>query len=156
GIVLITHKLREVLGCADRIMVMRQGRVAGLIGRNEATEENLLALMFGETPTRPAPALDANRHDRGETVLELIQVSTAGDGGAVPLREIGMTLRSGEVIGIAGVSGNGQREICDLVLGLHRPQKGIKRLWGEDASSWSIAKVRASGVAAIPEDPLSL
>jgi simple sugar transport system ATP-binding protein len=156
GIVLITHKLREVLACADRIMVMRQGRVAGLIERREATEDNLLALMFGETPVRPAPVLDANRHDRGQSVLELTSVSTTGEGGAVPLHDISMKLRSGEVIGIAGVSGNGQREICDMVLGLQHPQKGVKRLWGEDASRWPIAKVRESGVAAIPEDPLAL
>ncbi|HEX4409751.1 MAG TPA: ABC transporter ATP-binding protein [Xanthobacteraceae bacterium] len=155
GIVLITHKLREVLACADRIMVMRQGRVAGLLDRGEAKEEDLLTLMFGETPTRPASLLEANRHDRGQVVLELTGVSTAGNDGSMPLHNAGLTLRSGEVVGIAGVSGNGQRELCDLILGLHHPQKGTKFLWGEDASRWPIAKLREAGIAAIPEDPFA-
>ena len=67
-----------------------------------------------------------------------------------------MKLRSGEVVGVAGVSGNGQREFCDLVLGLQQPQVGTKLLWGEVASRWSVAKVREKGVAAIPDDPLAL
>ena len=59
-------------------------------------------------------------------------------------------------MGIAGVSGNGQRELADLILGVRQPQIGMKRLWGEDASRWSIATVRDKGVAAIPDDPLAL
>src|SRR6204780_3012589 len=79
GIVLITHKLREVLACADRICVMRQGRMAGVVGWREANEDNLLALMFGDKPIQPeVPPLDAKRHDRGHSALQLIDVSTSG------------------------------------------------------------------------------
>ena len=158
GIVLITHKLREVLACADRIAVLRQGRVAGVVMRSEAKEENLLSLMFGDLPVQPTPpALGAaRRHDRGICALELARVSTSGGRGETPLRNISLKLRSGEVVGVAGVSGNGQREFCDLVLGLQHPQAGTKLLWGEVASRWSVAKVREKGVAAIPDDPLAL
>jgi len=158
GIVLITHKLREVLACADRIAVMRQARMVGVIERPEANEQNLLALMFGDAPLQPqAPhPADIVRYDRGATVLELNGVSTAGTAGELPLRNISMKLRSGEIVGVAGVSGNGQRELGDLILGLQQPQTGTKLLWGEDASRWSVATVREKGVAAIPDDPLSL
>jgi len=158
GIVLITHKLREVLACADRIAVLRQGRVAGVVGRSETNEENLLALMFGDAPIQPAPPLlhAAGRYDRGICAVELAGVSTAGGGGETPLRNISLKLRSGEIVGVAGVSGNGQREFGDLILGLQHPQAGTKLLWGEDASRWSVAKVREKGVAAIPDDSLAL
>jgi simple sugar transport system ATP-binding protein len=158
GIVLITHKLREVLACADRIAVMRHGRVAGVVGWREAKEENLLALMFGNAPIQPTPPLldAAGRHDMGLCALELAHLSTRGSGGEPPLRNISMKLLSGEIVGVAGVSGNGQRELGDLILGLQRPLTGSKLLWGEDASRWSIAKVREKGVAAIPDDPLAL
>jgi simple sugar transport system ATP-binding protein len=157
GIVLITHKLREVLACADRIAVMRHGRVAGVVDRREASEENLLSLMFGDAPIQPAPPLlhAAGRHDRGECALELVDVSTVGDNGETPLRNISMNVRSGEIVGVAGVSGNGQRELGDLILGLQRPHAGIKLLFGEDASRWSIAMTRQKSVAAIPDDPLA-
>jgi simple sugar transport system ATP-binding protein len=158
GIVLITHKLREVLACADRIAVMRHGRVVGVVGRREAKEENLLALMFGDKPMElPSPLLDpAGRHDRGVCALEMVGVSTTGGAGHIPLRNVSMKLRSGEIVGVAGVSGNGQREFGDLILGLLQPETGSKLLWGEDASRWSIAAVRDKGVASIPDDPLAL
>jgi general nucleoside transport system ATP-binding protein len=158
GIVLITHKLREVLACADRIAVMRHGRMAGVVGWRDAKEENLLTLMFGDKPFHSSPPLldAAGHHDRGEVALELDDVSTSGAGGETPLRNIAMTLRSGEIVGVAGVSGNGQRELGDLILGLQHPQTGSKLLWSEDASRWSVAQVREKGVAAIPDDPLAL
>jgi general nucleoside transport system ATP-binding protein len=156
GIVLITHKLREVLACADRIAVMRHGRIVGVVARREATEETLLALMFGEmlAVSAPLPAVSEDRHGDAACALELADVSTSGDG-QTALRNISMKLRAGEIVGVAGVSGNGQRELGDLILGLQQPQTGTKSLWGEDASRWSIAAVRDKGVAAIPDDPLA-
>jgi general nucleoside transport system ATP-binding protein len=157
GIVLITHKFREVLDCADRIAVMRQGRVAGVVDRAETTQENLLALMFGESSVQPPPLpVTSWRYDRGTVVLELNDVSTSSSGVETALRNISMRVHSGEVVGVAGVSGGGQRELGDLILGLTRPRSGTKLLWGEDASRWSVAEVRDKGVAAIPDDPLSL
>ena len=155
GVVLITHKLHEVLACADRIAVMRQGRIAGVLDRSEASEAGLLALMFGEAVARPAPPPRGERNTDAACALELAGVSTSGEGGRTPLRALSLTVRSGEIVGVAGVSGNGQRELGDLVSGLEWPAAGTKHLWGEDASQWSIARIRANGVAIIPEDALA-
>jgi simple sugar transport system ATP-binding protein len=156
GIVLITHKLREVLGCADRIAVMRQGRITGLLPRREATEEKLLTLMFGEAPAAQSASEPARSaiSDRVPPTLELVGVSTPGNG--ISLNNLSLKIRAGEIVGVAGVSGNGQRELADLIVGVRSLRAGRKLLWGEDASSWSIAEVRAKGVAAIPDDPLTL
>jgi simple sugar transport system ATP-binding protein len=155
GVVLITHKLHEVLACADRIVVMRQGRIAGVLDRSEASEAGLLALIFGEAVARPAPPPRGERNKGAACALELAGVSTSGEGGRTPLRALSLTVRSGEIVGVAGVSGNGQRELGDLVSGLQWPAAGTKHLWGEDASQWSIARIRANGVAIIPEDALA-
>ncbi len=160
GIVLITHKLREVLACADRIAVMRQGRVAGTLARRDATEQELLAMMFAGPLAVPAPTSAPTPFGSvaagNPCALELAAVSTSGRDGETPLREVSMKVRSGEIVGVAGVSGNGQRELSDVVLGVRTPQRGTKRLWGEDASQWSIATVREKGVGSIPDDPLAL
>jgi simple sugar transport system ATP-binding protein len=156
GIVLITHKLQEVLACADRIVVMRQGRVTGVLDRSEASEAKLLALMFGETIAPSAPEPKRSGSDpRNAGALELVGVSTSGEAGRTPLRNLFMRVHAGEIVGIAGVSGNGQRELGDVIVGLQRPDVGTKRLWNQDASHWSIAKTRESGVAVIPDDPLA-
>lgn len=156
GIVLITHKLREVLACADRIAVMRQGRIAGLLERRGATEEKLLTLMFGETLAARSVAERTHSaiSDCAPPALELVGVSTSGNG--ISLNNLSLKIRAGEIVGVAGVSGNGQRELADLIVGARSPRAGRKLLWGEDASRWSIAEVRAKGVAAIPDDPLAL
>jgi len=156
GIVLITHKLREALACADRIAVMRQGRIAGTLDRREASEQKLLALMFAETVATAAPVRVAPRSAGRSCLLQLTAVSTAGGDGETRLHDVSMQVGSGEIVGIAGVSGNGQRELGDLILGLKQPQTGVKLLWGEDASRWPIAAIRQNGVADIPDDPLAL
>jgi ABC-type uncharacterized transport system ATPase subunit len=157
AILFITHKLREVLACADRITVMRAGRVAGGFGRDEANMETLVAMMFGEhgashqeqtavIPPRPAAA----------PVLELRGVSSRTTGSETALRQLHFRIEAGEIVGVAGVSGSGQKELGDLILGLRPLAGGSKWFCGEDASSWSIARMRESGLACIPEDPLAM
>ena len=156
AIVFITHKLPEVLACADRITVMRHGRVAGTLPRSEADESTLVTLMFGSTPPEPvrldrtSPAPDTLPR------LELREVQTKGHAMAASLSDINLKIMPGEIVGVAGVSGNGQKELGDMILGLDACVGGAKYLAGEDATRWSVAQVRASGVAFIPEDPLSM
>ena len=156
AVVFITHKLAEVLACADRISVMRRGRIAGTLRRSDATEETLVSLMFG------APVAEAPPSRRGPAglarppLLELRSVSTRADGRAVSLRDMDLTVAPGEIVGVAGVSGNGQRELGDVVLGLVRCAHGVKLLGGADATRWPVARIRASGVAFIPEDALTM
>ncbi len=156
GVIYITHKLREVAACADRVVVMRQGRIVGSAAAREASEAELVGMMFGEQPAREPVAPAPRSRGGGDALLALEGVTTSPARGAVPLRGVTLGLRSGEILGIAGVSGNGQRELADLVLGLQRPSRGMKTLWGEDASRWSPAKARARGVASIPDDPAGL
>ena len=156
AVVFITHKLPEVLACADRITVMRRGRVAGTLAGSEATESGLVSLMFGgggiESPHRGGKT----PREGVQPLLELRQVSTRAQGEATGLQEVNLTVLPGEIVGVAGVSGNGQRELGDVILGLERCARGTKYLWGQDATHWSVARIRASGVAFIPEDPLGM
>ncbi|MCX7671588.1 MAG: ABC transporter ATP-binding protein, partial [Anaerolineae bacterium] len=156
AVVFITHKLREVLACADRITVLRHGKVAGTLLRSAASEETLIHLMFGAaTPgqvqrqPRPGPT-DAT------PLLELKGVETRGEGAAVSLRNIHLRIMPGEIVGVAGVSGNGQRELGDVVLGIEKCVRGTRLIAGQDATRWSVGQTRAQGVALIPENPSGL
>jgi simple sugar transport system ATP-binding protein len=163
AILFITHKLREVLASADRITVMRQGRIAGTRMRGNATEPELVSLMFGGGANQAqGSAMEgatggAGGHARtGRKLFELRGVHTRAAGSETALRDISLAVREGEIVGVAGVSGNGQKELGDLILGLRFPHRGAKLLRGGDASRWSIGRVRRSGVAFVPEDPLAM
>jgi ABC-type uncharacterized transport system ATPase subunit len=156
AILFITHKLKEVLACADRITVMRRGQVAGALPTAEATERKLISLMFGDAVIESTGRRSEPLRESAQPLLELRQVSTRDDVSETRLREINMAVFPGEIVGVAGVSGNGQRELGDLILGLETCSRGSKYLFGQDATDWSVARIRASGVAFIPEDPLGM
>lgn len=142
-VVLISHKLREVLSFATRIAVMRRGKKVAEVKPADATPESLAALMVGErTPPPPPP-----ESKPGDVVLALERVS------AGKLKEVSLEVRAGEVLGIAGVDGNGQRELAELMTGLRRVESGTLRLVG-DARALTPRQARALGVAHIPEDRL--
>ena len=156
AVILITHKLNEVLQCADRITVLREGRVAGTITREVATEANLIRMMF----EKELSALEVRPHraDRqGKLpILELRGVSTQGMGAETSLEQIDLAIGEAEILGVAGVSGNGQRELGDLILGMIDSSAGSKHLYGEDVTNYSIHKLRRSGISFIPENPLTM
>jgi simple sugar transport system ATP-binding protein len=160
AILFITHKLREVIACADRITVMRQGRVVGELGQGEADEPILVSMMFGERPVDSASGASGARQRAagrtGRKLLELRRASARAAGSETALKGIDLTINEGEIVGVAGVSGNGQKELGDLILGLRPTSEGRKLIGGNDATRWSIGKIRESGVAFIPEDPLSM
>src|SRR5271157_976603 len=101
GVVFITHKLREVIACADRVAVMRQGRIVGTAAAREASEAELIGMMFGEAPGSQPSAAPLSR-GAGETLLGLESVTTSPGNGAVPLRGVTLGLRAGEILGAAG------------------------------------------------------
>ena len=156
SILFITHKLREVLACADRITVMRHGRVAGEFGTGEAGMESLVAMMFGVHGVGRAAntTIPPRLPSAAAPVLELRGALSQASGSESALRGLDVRIEAGEIVGVAGVSGSGQKELGDLILGLRPLAGGSKWLCGEDASSWSIARMRESGVAFVPEDPL--
>ncbi|HWU39682.1 MAG TPA: ATP-binding cassette domain-containing protein, partial [Candidatus Acidoferrum sp.] len=156
AVVFITHKLKEVLACADRITVLRRGKVTGALPGSGAEENQLVFLMFGEE-IRETPRQRAGKSSpETKPVLELRGIHTRGEGGAGGLRDIHLSILPGEIVGVAGVSGNGQRELGDVILGLEKISRGTKHLLGQDASHWPVGRVRAQGVAFIPEDPLGM
>ena len=148
SIVFISHKLREVQTIADQITVIRRGEVVGQRPPG-ATDAELAALMVGrpvelrvsKEPARPA-----------DVVLDVIGLTVAGQGGAVHAVD-GVTLevRAGEILGIAGVQGNGQTELCEALMGL-RPMAGTALLDGRDVSGATPRERLHAGVAYIPED----
>jgi simple sugar transport system ATP-binding protein len=154
AIVLITHKMKEVLGYADRITVLRGGRVAGSVLCRDATEEKLLTMMFEKELSglnvRSAPA------DNKPTVpaLELRSVDARAQGTGISLHNIDLQIYPGEIVGVAGVSGNGQKELCDIVLGMEPTVKGEKLLFGKDFTNQSVQVMRRNGLSFIPENPL--
>ncbi|QAA76517.1 MAG: Nucleoside ABC transporter, ATP-binding protein [Candidatus Bipolaricaulis sibiricus] len=156
AIVFITHKMREVLACADRITVMQRGRVAGTLRRAEATEAALVRLMFGDAAPQDAGVAPVPVGTDGPPLVALRGVSTRPQGAGTPLRGVRLEIHRGEILGVAGVSGNGQRELVDVILGLIPCAGGERWLHGVNATAWSAARIRASGVGFVPEDPLGM
>ncbi|HYL25634.1 MAG TPA: ABC transporter ATP-binding protein [Burkholderiales bacterium] len=158
AILFITHKLAEVMRCADRITVMRKGRIAGSYDARDVDVARLVTMMFGE-PAAHAPRQEAERllqTDTAPAILELRGAASRATGNEIALRKLDLRVGSREIVGVAGVSGSGQKELGDLVLGLRRLTMGVKRFCGDDASAWSIARMRENGLAFIPEDPLGM
>ncbi|MCR4391862.1 MAG: ABC transporter ATP-binding protein [Candidatus Acetothermia bacterium] len=154
ALIFITHKLREARACADRITVMRRGRVVDTVPAADVTEEGLVNLMFGER------LADVTRRGGGpppgEAILELRGVSTWPVGMAPALDGVNLSVRAGEIVGVAGVSGNGQRELGDAILGLVRITHGRKLFLGRDVTGWPTGRLVRRGLAFIPEDPLAM
>jgi ABC-type uncharacterized transport system ATPase subunit len=156
AIILITHKLHEVMDCADRVTILRRGQVAGTLLDTQISENKLIHLMFGKSLETCFGKRVGNVKTAGEPLLELKEIDTLSEPAAIALKGVNLEIRPGEIVGVAGVSGNGQKELGDLILGMSRVSRGGKYLFGKDAGRWSIRKVRRSGVAFIPESPLQM
>jgi ABC-type uncharacterized transport system ATPase subunit len=118
AVILIAHKLNEVLQCADRITVLRGGRVSGNLSRPEADEDKLIKMMFEREISTPNLHLKDRQKSMAAPILELRGVSTQGEGFETTLDHIDLEIHQGEIVGVAGVSGNGQRELGDVILGM--------------------------------------
>ncbi len=154
SVILITHKLGEVAAVADRATILRRGRVvaAGLAVADTPSDE-LARHMIG----RPAEArLVRPPGTPGDPVLEVRGLSAEGDRGTPALRGVDLHVRSGEIYGVAGVSGNGQRELVEVLAGLRPPSEGRMRLSGVDRTGADAATLRRAGVAHIPDDRLAV
>ncbi|WP_053382854.1 ABC transporter ATP-binding protein [Leucobacter celer] len=148
-IVLITHKLNEVMAISDRVTVLRDGRNVASLVTAESSPEEITRHMTGRDVdlTTPPPA-----REPGEVVLDVRGLSVPGSGDRDAVSEASLFVRSGEVVGIAGVAGNGQVELAEAVIGMRRASAGSVSVRGEDLSRASIAQRRDGGIAYIPED----
>ena len=150
-IVLITHKLREVLDLSDRVTVMRGGKTVGTRETAQTSIRELAELMVG----RPV-LLEVEKGEAkpGAPVLELDRVSARDDRGLPAVRELSLTVRAGEIVGVAGVEGNGQAELLEAILGLRKVGGGTVRLGEHVLNGRSPRAIAALGVAHVPADRL--
>jgi len=156
AIILITHKIREVMRCSDRITVLRHGRVAGSVLTTEASETMLVEMMFDKQLSDVEVGQTQIQVETLQPLLELKEVYTQSEGSEPTLDGLNLKIYPGEIVGVAGVSGNGQRELGDVILGMLKLTRGKKILFGQDVTDHSIAKMRQSGIGFIPENPLSM
>jgi simple sugar transport system ATP-binding protein len=148
-IIFITHKLTEVMELSDRVTVMRGGRVAGVMETAGLTPSRLAELMVG----RPVlEELDKTAFRAGPVVLTVRDLNAADEGGAPRLRGISFQIRAGEIFGIAGVEGNGQRELVEVLNGLRPAASGEVLLEDHTLGGQSPRRIRDRSVAHIPED----
>jgi simple sugar transport system ATP-binding protein len=149
AVIFITHKLGEVMQVADRITVMRRGKVVASTTPRESTPADLARLMVGrpvllrvdKTPARP-----------GRTLLEVDGLAVADDRGHRAVDGVRLEVRAGEIVGLAGVEGNGQDELVEAVVGLRHVRAGSIRLDGRDVTRSSTRRRLAAGVGHIPAD----
>jgi ABC-type uncharacterized transport system ATPase subunit len=151
AIVFISHKLNEVQAAADRITVLRAGRNVGSLLRGEADARALARLMVGRDIVLDAEPMSV---EPGEPVLRLEGVSARNDRGLPGLVDVSLEVRAGQIFGVAGVAGNGQRELAEVVTGLRPVTGGRIRVGETDLANRSARAAIEAGVAHIPEDRL--
>ena len=149
SIVIITHKLAEVLAVADRVTVLRAGRRVGTVETARATPRALARMMVGRE-TFDVVARDQVKP--GEEILQVVDLHAMSDRGLAAVRGVTFSVRGGEIVGIAGVAGNGQRELGEAIAGLRAPTRGQIRIGGCDRTGASVAAILASGLGHVPED----
>lgn len=148
-IIFITHKLREVLEVSHRVTVLRRGRVAGNLITANTTQEEIARLMVGREVllrVEKEPACP------GPVVLRVQNLTAISEQGLPVVRGVSFDLHAGEILGIAGVEGNGQAELVQMLAGMRQPTSGTILLEGRDITHYNARQVRRAGIAHIPED----
>ncbi|HXL02644.1 MAG TPA: ABC transporter ATP-binding protein [Candidatus Atribacteria bacterium] len=148
-IIFISHKLKEIFAVCDRVTVLRKGRKVGTLPIEEAAPEKLAEMMVGRDVLFSFPK---GKKPGEEIILKLEGIATPVEKGKVALQNINFNLHVGEILGIAGVEGNGQRELAELIVGLIKPRKGRIFFRGEDITFLSTKERIKRGIAHIPED----
>ena len=149
GVIFITHKLKEALTIADRINVLRRGKVVGEAAPSSTDESQIAEMMVGRAVQL---VVDKRAATPGEIVLALRNVSVVEPDGRTVVDDVSFEVRSGEIVGIAGVQGNGQTELVEAIAGLRRVAGGSMSLSGRDMTQDSPRERHAAGMAHIPED----
>lgn len=149
AIIFISHKLDEVMEVSQRVTVLRDGKAVATVNTAETSKAELARLMVGrEVLFR----LDKPAVDKGEVVLDIQNLVVHDDREVRAVRGLSLQIRRGEVVGLAGVDGNGQRELAEAIAGLRQPQSGIIRINGQDTTRLSAGDLLHFKLAYIPED----
>jgi ABC-type uncharacterized transport system ATPase subunit len=149
SIIFISHKLGEVLAIANRITVLRRGKTIETVPREGATEESLARLMVGREVLLRVEKTSA---DPGSPLLEVDDLRVLDERGLEAVRGVSFQVRAGEIVGIAGVDGNGQTELVEAITGLRKPESGRILAAGEDITAEGSRESLDAGVGHIPED----
>jgi general nucleoside transport system ATP-binding protein len=150
AIVFISHKLHEVMALTDRITVLRRGKVAGTLVTRETNERQIAQLMVGDDVT--LPLLSAVARPAAPAVLEATGLTSHDGRGVLRLNDVSVSVCEGEIVGVAGVDGNGQQELAEAIVGLLPVETGSIRIGGREMVGRPIAERIAAGLAHIPED----
>jgi general nucleoside transport system ATP-binding protein len=149
AVIFITHKLAEVMAVADRITVMRRGRVVATTAPADSSQAELARLMVG----RPVLLrVEKGQAHPGEPVLRLEGLTVEDDRRHVAVDDVSLDVRAGEIMGLAGVEGNGQDQLIEAILGLRHPREGRILLGPRDITHYSTRRVLLAGVGHIPAD----
>ncbi len=149
SIVFITHKLREVLAVADRVYVLRGGRVAGEVAAKDTDQAALARMMVGRSVVL---AVDKEPSDPGDVVLQVSDLVVRDERKLPAVDGFSVNVRAGEIVGLAGVEGNGQRELVEAIAGMRKPESGSVTMLGKDITAAHPFAVHDAGVGHIPED----
>jgi simple sugar transport system ATP-binding protein len=151
-IIFISHKLNEVKEICDRITIMRNAKTAGVYNVNDVTQREISNLMVGKDMDW---SISKNPAKFGNIVLQARDLGVADENKRQLLKGINFNLHSGEILGIVGVEGNGQRELVECVTGLKKPSRGTIDLFGGTIKNTSIKNIRDRGLAHIPQDRMT-
>jgi ABC-type uncharacterized transport system ATPase subunit len=149
SIILITHKLKEIMAVAHRCTVIRRGKMIGMVNVAEASEQMMAEMMVGR---QVSFKVDKQEGAPGDVVLRLDALSIKNNKKLVALNNFSLEVRAGEIVGIAGVEGNGQAELVEAITGLRKVESGTVWFQGQDITNMSIRNRIESGIAHIPED----
>ncbi|APW98087.1 heme ABC transporter ATP-binding protein [Halobiforma lacisalsi AJ5] len=149
SLIFITHKLDEALSVADEITVLRDGEAVGTVPADEATEQDLARMMVGREVVFDRLSRETST---GDSVLEVEELRMRSDRGRESVHGVDLTVREGEILGIAGVQGNGQSELVEGITGLRSVEDGAVRLRGTEITGMSRRDRIEAGIAYIPED----
>ncbi|HZU87203.1 MAG TPA: ABC transporter ATP-binding protein [Anaerolineaceae bacterium] len=150
AVVFISHKLHEVTRLADRVTVLRDGKVVGTTEARGASPSQLAQMMVGRENF--GVCRQDERVLAGEYILEVKDISAQDDKGLHALSKISLSVRAGEILGVAGVSGNGQKQLVEILCGLHKPTSGSILVDGKEVAGKSPNEISAAGVGRVPED----
>src|SRR3979490_1049021 len=149
-ILMITHKFREVMAFADEVSILRRGKLAGAGRVADLTPDDMARALLGAEQLTVQPARVG---EVGATRLELKKLSALDDAGAIAVHDVSLTVRGGEIVGIAGVSGNGQRQLVEVAAGHGDAERGEIRIRGELYRA-SREEMRRHKMSLLPEEPL--
>ena len=149
SVVFISHKLHEVLAVSDRVTVLRDGKVIGTVNASDTNKTDLACMMVGREVILRVTKQDPQI---GEPVLQISNLRAENDRGLPALRGIDLEVRSGEILGIAGVAGNGQSELEEVIAGLRRAAAGTVHICGQNVTNGRPKELGCCGLAHIPSD----